>query len=304
METIATFWPLAHEVYDGLGRIYGPVMAQAATQQAGLPPGFYFGWMLAAPGFEPAPISAELLAVRGPYTSVSLNAERLAEAARLGMLRPVGSGEYFLTEAGRAAAKRIFQAAYDAMAVLQPLPSADLERLAGLLHRVVAAVQDAAEPPGKWSFRLSRAIDPGPDAVPLIWIDQYLTDLNAYRDDSHLAAWRPYNLNGAGWEVFTRAWRGEATTLDELYGLLAFRGHPRETYAGALHSLVARGWLVREDDLYALTELGRQVRQEVEATTDRYFYEPWRRLDATDLAELWHLLTALRDSLASRHRPM
>lgn len=297
METVTTFWPLAHDVYDALGRVYGPVMAHTATQQVGLPPGFYFGWMLAAPGFEPAPISAELLAVRGPYTSVALNAGRLAEAERLGMLRPVGAGEYFLTEAGRAAAKRIFQAAYDAMAALQPLPQADLERLAGLLHRIVATVQEAPEPPGKWSFRLSRAIDPGPDAVPLIWIDQYLTDLNAYRDDSHLAAWRPYNLSGAGWEAFTRLWRGEATTLDELYSLLAFRGHSRETYAGVLHTLVARGWLVQEGDLYRVTATGRTVREAVEAATDRFFYAPWHCLDASAMDELRELLTALRDRL-------
>ncbi len=299
METISTLWPLAHAVYDALGRIYGPAMAQAATQRVGLPPGFYFGWMLAAPGFEPAPISAELLAVRGPYTAVALNAERLAEAARLGMLRPAGTGEYFLTEAGRAAAQRIFQAAYEAMAALQPLPQAELERLAALLRKVVIAVQEAPEPPGKWSFRLSRAIDPGPDAVPLIWIDQYLTDLNAYRDDSHLATWRPYNINGAGWETFTCVWRGQAATLDDLHRLLAFRGHPRETYAGALEDLVKRGWLAQEGDVYVLTALGREVRQDVETATDCYFYAPWRCLDARELDELRELLTALRESLAS-----
>lgn len=298
MEPMSDLWPLARAAYDALGEVYGPVMARAAVEQAGLAPGMYFGWMLAAPGFAPAPISAERLAVRGPYTSLALNAERLAQSAALGLLTPAGPGEYHLTEAGLMAARRIFQAAYDSMAPLQPLPAADLARLADLLRRIVEATEQAPEPPGKWSFRLSRRIDPGQDAPPLIWIDQYLSDLNAYRDDAHLAVWRPYNISGAGWEAFTLLWRGAARTVDEVAERLAFRGHARETYAAALHDLVTRGWLAQEGDGYRLTDAGRALRQAAEAATDHYFYAPWGCLNAEELTELRELLAALRDALA------
>lgn len=291
-------WPLAREAWDALSAVYGPVMARAAVEQAGLAPGVYFGWMLAAPGFAPAPISAERLAVRGPYTSVTFNAERLAESVELGLLAPAAPGEYHLTEAGWAAAKTIFQAAYDSMAPLHPLPAADLARLADLLRRLVEATQAAPEPPGKWSFRLSRRIDPGPDAPALVWVDQRLSDLNAYRADAHLAVWRPYNISGAGWEAFTLLWRGAAGTLDEVAARLAFRGHARQTYAAALDDLVNRGWLAVEGEDYRLTDAGRALREAAEAATDQYFYAPWRCLNEEELAELRELLAGLRDGLA------
>lgn len=298
MEPLNDLWPLARTAYDALGDIYGPVMARAATEQGGIPPGSYFGWMLAAPGFAPAPISAERLAVRGPYTALALNAERLAESARLGLLTPAGPGEYYLTEAGLTAARRIFEAAYESMAPLHPLSASDLQRLAGLLLRIVEATQMAPEPPGKWSFRLSRRIDPGQAAPPLVWIDQYLSDLNAYRDDSHLAVWRPYNISGAGWEAFTYLWRGAARTLADVCEQLAFRGHAQETYAAALGDLVARGWLAADGGGYQLTDQGRMLRQEAEAATDRYFYAPWGCLNAEELTELRRLLAALQNALA------
>lgn len=298
MGTLTDLWLLAREVYAALGDVYGPVMAHAATSQGGLPPGTWFGWMLAAPGFAPAPISVERLAVRGPYTSPSVVASRLAESARLGLLTPAGPGEYYLTENGWAAARRIFQAAYKSMAPLHPVPQAGLQRLASLLQRIVEAVQLAPEPPGKWSFRLSRRIDPGGDAPPLIWIDQYLSDLNAYRTDAHLAVWRPYNITGAGWEAFTCLWRGTARTLDEVCEQLAYRGHGRETYAAALHDLVLRGWLTEEAGAYTVTEAGRAVRDQAEAATERAFFAPWRCLDEQETEELRKLLAGVRDGLA------
>ena len=63
-------------------------------------------------------------------------------------------------------------------------------------------------------------------------IDQYLTDLNAYRNDASLSVWQPYGVSGATWEAFTCLWRGDARTLDALCDRLSFRGHPHDDYAG------------------------------------------------------------------------
>ncbi len=139
-------WLLALEAWDRLAEVYGPAMAHAAVNEAGLADGTYFGWMLAAPGFEPEPISAKRLAGRAPYTAQSLNEARLADGAQQGLLRSLGEGDYMLTDRGRTAARRIFEAAYHVMAPLQPLPAAELNRLADLLRRLVEACEAAPEP--------------------------------------------------------------------------------------------------------------------------------------------------------------
>jgi hypothetical protein len=273
-------------------------MARAAAEEAGLPAGSYFGWFLPALGLDPEPVSARRLATWAPYTALALNESRLEANARLGLLRRTGEGEYYLTEAGRTAVKRIIAAAYAAMAGLQPLPEADLSRLADLLRRLVEASLAAPEPPDRWRLRLSRRTDPGESAPIVARIDQYLTDLNAYRDASHLAAWQPYGVNGAAWEAFTYLWRGEADTLEDLSIALARRGHPPEVYAQALADLVARGWLTEEDGRYRVTRAGAGLRQEAEEATDRYFYAPWACLDEGELAELSGLLARLREGLS------
>jgi hypothetical protein len=293
----SALWRAAQEAWDRLSAIYGPAMARAARNEAGLAEGTYFGWMLEAPGFEPEPISAGRMAGRWPYTAHSLNEMRLADGARQGLLRSLGGGEYVFTEAGRTAARRIFEAAYHSMAPLQPLPAGDLERLAGLLRGIAAASEAAPEPPGKYCLRLSRRIVPSASAPLLAWIDQSLSDLNAYRDDAHMASWQPLGVSGAVWEAFTCLWRGEVRTPDELFARLAFRGHARGDYAEALAELVARAWIVPDGGGYLLAAAGRAVRDQAEQTTDRYFFAPWACLALAERSDLARLLAGLRDGL-------
>ena len=106
----------------------------------------------------------------------------MANAAARGYLRVVDRGGYLLTDKGHAAAHAIVQAAYDCMAKLAPLEPDRLECLAGLLRRLSLACAAAPEPPGTWDIAHSRKTDPGLDAAVVIRIDQYLTDLAAYRE--------------------------------------------------------------------------------------------------------------------------
>ena len=290
-------WLLAQDAWDRLAEVYGPAMAHAAVNEAGLAEGTYFGWMLAAPGFEPEPISAGRLAGRAPYTALSLNEARLADGARQGLLRSLGQGDYVLTDRGRTAAGRIFEAAYHAMAPLQPLPAAALDHLADLLRRLVEACEAAPEPPSKHCLRLSRRIVPVGTAPTLAWVDQYLSDLNAFRDDAHMAAWQAYRIDGAAWEAFTYLWRGDARTLDELCARLAMRGHSPRDYADALADLAARGWIVNSADGCPLTDEGRAVRETAEQATDARFFAPWACLEVSERATLGTLLGDLRDGL-------
>jgi hypothetical protein len=76
------------------------------------------------------------------------------------------------------------------------LPESDLKRLASLLGRLVEANLTTPESPGKWCLRIARNFDPGVEAPVMARLDQYLSDLSAYRDDAHLASWRSYGVSG------------------------------------------------------------------------------------------------------------
>jgi DNA-binding MarR family transcriptional regulator len=183
------------------------------------------------------------------------------------------------------------------MSELRPLPEADLLRLAGLLDRVVEASLAAPEPPGKWCLTIERHYDPGTDAPVMHRLDQYLSDLLAYRDDAHLAAWQRHAISGQAWEAFSVIWRSPAMTLDELSEKLARRGYTEEDYEQALRQLEALGWIEEDKGGYWTTPEGDAVRDEVEALTGRYFYTPWVCLDESETAALRELLIRLREAL-------
>jgi hypothetical protein len=296
-QNLSECWPLVWETLDALTTHYGPGIDHAA-EQLGIPYGQWYGWLMAAKIFEPDPVSVSRLSVRAAYTNPTLQAERLAQGVQLGLLAPAGQGEYHLTNAGHAAVRQLIDAAYAAMAPLHPLPDADLARLLDLLRRLVEASLAAPEPPGKWCLRIARHYDPAGRAGMIPQLDQYLSDLVSYRDDSHLAAWRSLGVTGQEWETLTHLWHGDISTLDDLCAKhCARRGYSRESYASALQELIARGWVDEQDGSFRITEQGRELRDEAEATTDRYFFASWGCLAPTDLEDLGSLLTQARDAL-------
>jgi DNA-binding PadR family transcriptional regulator len=295
MNTIA-LWSTTLGAIQALGKHYVPAMDETAAELK-LPE--WNGWLLPALVFEPEPVSAARFRMRTPYTSARSYNERLAKAAKQGFLAPVAEAEneYHLTELGRQAAERVFGAAYAKMTALQPMPTTDLERLASLLHRLVKSCLITPEPPGKWCISHSRRIDPGENASVMVRIDQYLSDLAAFRDDAHLAAWQSHNIEAHIWEAFTCLWRGEATTLDGLSHKLERRGYSQDDYKQALENLIKRGWIKEEAGEYHVTALGQEVRQAVEETTDRYFYAGWSCFSQEETEEFQNLLILLRDGL-------
>ena len=222
----------------------------------------------------------------------------MAQGVQLGLLAPAGQGEFHLTNAGHAAVRKLIDTAYAAMTPLHPLPDAELERLLDLLRRVVEASLAAPEPPGKWCLRIARHYDPAGQAGMMPQLDQYLSDLVSYRDDAHLATWKPLGVTGQEWETLTHLWHGDIVTLDDLCARhCARRGYSCESYAAALQALIARGWCVEQDGAYRITEQGRRLRDDAEATTDRYFFAPWESLALAELEDLGRLLTQTRDAL-------
>lgn len=295
MSTVG-LWHTTLQALQALGKHYGPEMNRVATE---LNLSQWHSWLLPALVFDPEPISAAHLRVRAPYTSARWFNEQLAGGVKQGLLAPVTgtANEYRLTALGKQAAERIIGAAYAKMATLQPLPPTELEHLADLLLRLVKSCLIAPEPPGKWCITHSRRIDPGDDAPVVVRIDQYLSDLAAYRDDAHLATWQPHEIEGHAWEAFTCLWRGEATTLDGLYPKLERRGYSRDEYKQAMGDLIKRGWVAERAEGYQVTTLGKEIRQSAEETTDRYFYAPWSCLSQKETEDLQNSLTRFRNGL-------
>jgi hypothetical protein len=255
-----------------------------------------WGLLLAALTFEPETTSPARLQVRGPYTAAEGYLARLASAAEKGYLAEVSPGEYRLTDAGRTETERSIERVRAAMAEADPSPPADAKRLADLLSRLVGVSLATPPPPDTWSIRLSRKLMPAPEP-PLPYIEQAISCLAGYRDDAHLAAWRPSDLSATALETLTILWRGEADSLDAVCERLSRRGYPPKAYAEALAELRERGFIEGPDDAPRVTETGRSFRDEVETDTDCYFFAPWACLDGAEKAELTSLLIRLRDGL-------
>jgi len=125
-------------------------------------------------------------------------------------------------------------------------------------------------------------------------------DIYAYRDDSHLAAARPY-FNDAGivWLVLGSITAGKDVTPQQIAESLEFRGYEAFDYQIALEAAVEVGWAERAEspNVYRPTVKGREIREQAEKLTDEYFYRPWSVLVADELNELYTLLTKLHDQL-------
>ena len=294
---MSQLWNVASQVQGALGAQYRPATENIAKETGLEPP----VWTLLATAlsYEPEPISVTQIQKRNPYTAAPTFEQRFETLKTRGWFDSNAHKEYRLTDAGRAKLQSILQTLRAHHATIQPLPSVEMNRVAELLQRVVAAAENAPTPPGTWCITRARRLKPADSAAPTTKIDHYLACLNAFRDDAHLAAWRAHSISGPAWEAFTLIWRGEAKTVDELFQKLAPRGHAREIYAAVLKQLADKKWVEENAGAYAATAQGKTLREEVEATTDKYFDGAYALSDA-DSNELRGLLEKLREALTRK----
>jgi DNA-binding MarR family transcriptional regulator len=257
--------------------------------------------------FDPEPLSVTNLRVRDIYASESLVQallDLMASEKWFDRVNPTkqSTAVYALTEAGRAALETLRSDSRRIMSALEPLSAAEISRLENLLMRLIEASLNSPEPPGVWCLAHSRHRAPAQQAAPLVKIAQYFADFNAFRDDAHMAAWQPHQVEGYVWEAFSLVWSETATSAEALFDQLAHRGYSWSDYAAALEALVQRGWLVEAENgtpkIYRLTVKGQAIRQEAEHLTDEYFYTPWSCLTEAEVAELHDLLLRLQSNLS------
>lgn len=149
--------------------------------------------------------------------------------------------------------------------------------VAPFLDAAIAAGSTIARP----LFAANRDLPLADDPVEAVW--QRCTTLREHRGDGHVAALAAAGIDGIEAHVLIALEQG-TDPLD----LQRTRGWTAEDWSETVHRLQHRELV---DDAGALTDRGRDLRREVEHTTDHLAAAPWRSLDEMERTRVIELLT-------------
>jgi hypothetical protein len=289
---------LFQEIINNLSSYYNDTVEKEFAKYGLTARDFYLG-VMRAKCYDPDPISAQRLQIRGPYASHTYYEKVLNGVKAAGILEDALEGGYILSQQGHILFRRIIAEIYQKMEQANALRLAELDELKILLARIVQASLLSDEQPRKWAILHSRRMDPGHNVSPIVSIDQYLTDLMAYRDDVHLQSWVHHDISAHAWEMFSLIWQGEVNTLEELLIKIERRMFPNKETLSSINDLIRKGWLEKGNQP-KLTEKGREIRETAEALTDQYFFTPWHVLSKKEIERLGEFLSALSAALATK----
>ncbi|MCB8942269.1 MAG: hypothetical protein H6658_00705 [Ardenticatenaceae bacterium] len=292
---MTAYWPLMARLQHELYSLYGPAIWQVGNQ-TNLSEATAEMLEFVLGNFDVSAISADLLWQRMPYIAPQLYERMLSGLIRADLLVMKEDGRFQFTDPARKIGWQIFKAKHHRLGQLQFLPTEQLEELAYILHRLVHASQVAAYPIIK-RWLMSRCTYLAVTAPPLAQIVENLANLDAFRDDCHLAAWQQHGVDAHTWEAFTLLWQQGSLTPGEVAEQLNVRGYHPADYHMALQTLTDRQWVTQQADTYQLTPQGRHIRNEVEQLTNDTFYAPWACLRGNELAKLYKLLTNLKTAV-------
>lgn len=281
-ETSASIYPLARDVMR-------PLFEEHFSEQR-----FYQPLFLAY-NLAPEPISADLIQLRSPYANPDSVQEILEDATEAGYLEKDGEGEYRPTQKGSSAIEIVHKAFYNHVNQLKEFPADQLKELCSLLAKLVESISQTDLSGRKLCFEASFGGHISVDHGTLARVDQHLDDLNAFRDDAHIAAWRPVGVDGHTWEVLTFVWNGNANTPEGLVERLPYRQYTAENYRTTLEDLAQKSWIEVGAEGYIVTKEGKKIRDEAEEATNQNYFGPWKVLSDDELIRLGELLTALKE---------
>jgi hypothetical protein len=292
-EPLTKFWPLIYSIIQEFWSITEPHIEDAAIRND-IPIELYLYSELGLDTF-----SMTNFEKRDPFTNPEQFERVFVRLNVKGWIEPMSDGSFRVTENAQEAVRHILQAGDAQLLDFHSISTSDLERLAILLKQIVAESKVTYEPPEKWAilkrFRVAGEHDP-----VMVRIREYLMDLFAYRDDSHLSAARPhFNQAGIVWMVLGALWNKEAVTAKQMAEKMTFRGYEVSDYEVALQAAVEVGWAEVDErpGTFRLSRQGIELREQAEHLTNEYFYTPWSVLVQTEMDELYNLLTKLHDGL-------
>lgn len=295
--SLNTLWSVLEESSEILFENYAWPPADKAAEELSLSPGYY-AWVTPIWIFDAKPFSIDQFMQYFPYGLAQVNNERLTSAVQQGHLAYDGQGTYRATESGRAAALRLMKAGNETMSALTPIPKESLRTIGNILARISDAASSTAEPPAHVLIKAKRDLYQRTNTFALLegFVAHCLL-LEGYRDDCYFATWSPHRVEGHTWEVLDQLSQNEALIFDELNEKTSGRGVTREAHAADVQELTRRSWVDYVSGKIQITAMGKQVRAEVEAETERLFFAPWSCLNESELEELASLANQLRDGL-------
>ena len=293
LESLTKFWPLIYSIVQEFWSITEPHIQDAAIRND-IPIELYLYSELGLDRF-----SIKDFQRRDPFSNPE-QFERLFVRLNLkGWIEPLQDGSFQVTGKARETARFLIQVGDVQLSDFDSMTDRELKRLIILLKQLVMESCLAPEPPGKWAilkrFRVTDEHYPS-----IMQIREYLMDLFAYRDDSHLSASRPYfNEAGIVWIALGALWKGEAVNAGQMAEKMAFRGYDTEDFEIAVQAAMELGWVEEGNhpDAFRLTGPGKQLREHAEQDTNEYFFAPWSVLTQEEIAELHELLTRLYETL-------
>jgi hypothetical protein len=298
LESLTKFWPLIHSIIQEMWSITEPHIEDAAVRND-IPIELYLYSELGLDIFSLANFQE-----RDPFTNPEQFEKVFVRLNVKGWIEPMSDGSFQVTEKAREAVRHVLQAGDAQLMDFRSISEADLRRMVILLKQIVAESKVMPEPPEKWAilkrFRVADEHDP-----MMVKIREYLMDLFAYRDDSHLSASRPhFNQAGIVWLVLGALWNKDAVNAKQMAEKMTFRGYEVSDYEVALQAAVEIGWAEVDNhaDTFRLSQEGKELREQAERLTNEYFYTPWSVLIQDEIDELYALLTKLRDELNGYRR--
>ena len=293
-ESLTKFWPLIYATIKEFWGITEPHIEEAALRND-IPVELYFYSELGLEYF-----STEDFQKRDPFSNPEQFEKLFAHLFFKGWIEaPMKDGRYQVTEKAREGARQIIQAGDEYLSSFESLIDVNLRKLVILLKQIATANNDASPPPQKWAI-LKRFRVADNDSPWLAQIREYLMDLFAYRDDSHLSASHPhFGQAGIIWSVLGSVWSGNAVSAGQMTESMAFRGYDVDDYEVAIQAAVQIEWLENAgiSGAFRPTPKGRELREQAEELTNEYFFRPWSVMKPYELEELHNLLTKLRDQL-------
>ncbi|TFG48929.1 MAG: hypothetical protein E4H33_03280 [Anaerolineales bacterium] len=282
-ETSASIYPLA-------GDIMGSLIEKYFTERR-----FYQPLFLAFQ-LTPEPLSADLFCKRTPYTNPAAVKDLLVDTTEAGYLKPAGRKGFRASKKGADAIETVHKLFYKRLNEINQFPEEKLTSLTDLLGRLVDSASQTNFQNNGVCLDISRNGHPPVEIGSLARVDQLLDDLNAFRDDAHIAAWKPVGVDGHTWETLSFVWNGQANTAEKLLELLPFRYYALEDYTSALEDLADRGWIEPAAEGYTVTDVGKKIRDGAESDTDDNYFSAWKVLIDDELALLGEFLSALKET--------
>lgn len=293
-------YDLALETRAAIGSLYGEKL-QTMMTEAGL-----HNWglllLMMAKSIDPKPLSTAVVLHQIPYMNATTVDSTLTNLASEQYITQE-EGAYRLTERGEAIVADSLDAVSNWVDVQLAVEDGLLINVQKLLQKLSNRIEMAQEPKDKPAYTSARNLAPAPKRPILLHISRSITELAAFRDDVHLAAFAKHEVPAHEWEAFSHIW-GEKTwgervnTAVDIANKLAFRGFDQSDYTDALQASIQRGWLEKsQSGIYTLTEKGRTVREEAEQETNRLFFAPWQHLAPRELNQLQTGLAQIKEAL-------